>query len=281
MKDAVKQEVLPSKEEPDKIKFDLKDDESDSTKEQELKEEDLHTLVLRRSVQERRLPERYNPYDFHSIFSLSIIDDDPRTVKEAVDSEDVLALGYVKKKRLWKKGEVQTTTQTRHPGHVRSHQDLLFERPEELKCSSNPLIGSSQHPQNILYDLPSFYREIGPHVIASPALHEIGSHKSPNLDLRWHSLHPLAPLTNSFFACDLLVHKTTVLSPIENLDFVRLKCVELASLESPILRSSMPPGVDSRQGLTFQHLSSVLAPRAHTPVVIRKSHFGISRFLLA
>jgi hypothetical protein len=31
MKDVVKQEFLPSKEEPKKIEFDLKDDESDST----------------------------------------------------------------------------------------------------------------------------------------------------------------------------------------------------------------------------------------------------------
>jgi hypothetical protein len=35
MKDVVKQEVLPSKEEPEKIEFDLKDDEADSTKEHE------------------------------------------------------------------------------------------------------------------------------------------------------------------------------------------------------------------------------------------------------
>jgi hypothetical protein len=35
MKDVVKQEVLPSKEEPNKIEFDLKDDESNSTEEQE------------------------------------------------------------------------------------------------------------------------------------------------------------------------------------------------------------------------------------------------------
>ena len=35
MKDVVKQGVLPSKEEPNKIEFDLKDDESDSTKENE------------------------------------------------------------------------------------------------------------------------------------------------------------------------------------------------------------------------------------------------------
>jgi hypothetical protein len=50
MKDVVKQEVLPSKEEPEKIEFDLKDDESDSTEEHESEEEDPHTPVLRRSV---------------------------------------------------------------------------------------------------------------------------------------------------------------------------------------------------------------------------------------
>jgi hypothetical protein len=55
MKDVVKQEVLPSKEEPEKIEFDLKDDESDSTEEHESEEEDPHTLVLRRLVRERRL----------------------------------------------------------------------------------------------------------------------------------------------------------------------------------------------------------------------------------
>jgi hypothetical protein len=65
MKDVVKQEVIPSKEELEKIEFDLKDDESDSTKEHESEEEDPHTLVLRRSVRERRLSERYTPSDFH------------------------------------------------------------------------------------------------------------------------------------------------------------------------------------------------------------------------
>ena len=88
MKDVDKQEVLPSKEEPEKIEFDLKDDESDSTEEHESEEEDPHTPVLRRSDRERRLPERYSPPDFRSNFSLSITDDDPRTVREAVDSED-------------------------------------------------------------------------------------------------------------------------------------------------------------------------------------------------
>ena len=50
MKDGVKREFLPSKEEPKKIEFDLKDDGSESTEEQESEEEDPHTPVLRRSV---------------------------------------------------------------------------------------------------------------------------------------------------------------------------------------------------------------------------------------
>ena len=43
---------------------------------------------MRRSVRERRQPERYSPSAFCSKFSLSVTDDDPKTVKEAVDSED-------------------------------------------------------------------------------------------------------------------------------------------------------------------------------------------------
>jgi hypothetical protein len=64
MKDVVKHEVLPSKEEPEKTEFDLKYDELDSTEEQESEEEDSHTPVLRISVRERRLSERYTPSDF-------------------------------------------------------------------------------------------------------------------------------------------------------------------------------------------------------------------------
>jgi hypothetical protein len=42
----------------------------------------------------KKATKRYTPSDFHSNFSLSITDDDPRTVREAVDSEDG---------KLWKK----------------------------------------------------------------------------------------------------------------------------------------------------------------------------------
>eukprot|EP00253_Pinus_taeda_P024046 PITA_24046 len=91
VKDVIKHEVQPK--EPEKIEFELKEEESDSTTEEELEDEEPQTPGVRRSVQERRQPERYSPSTFCSKFSLSITDDDPRTVKEVVDSEDV---------KLWK-----------------------------------------------------------------------------------------------------------------------------------------------------------------------------------
>ena len=56
---------------------------------------------MRRPVQERRQPERCIPSAFYLNFSLSITDDDPRTVKEAVDSEDG---------KLWKDAMVDEMT---------------------------------------------------------------------------------------------------------------------------------------------------------------------------
>jgi hypothetical protein len=88
MKDVVKQEVLPSKEELEKINFEPKDNESGSIEELESKERDPHTPVLRRSVREKRLSESYTSSNFRSNFSLSITNDDPRTIREAMDSED-------------------------------------------------------------------------------------------------------------------------------------------------------------------------------------------------
>jgi hypothetical protein len=44
-------------------------------------------------VRERRQPKRYSPPDFHSNFYLSITDDDPKTVREAMNLED---------SKLWK-----------------------------------------------------------------------------------------------------------------------------------------------------------------------------------
>ena len=86
VKYVIKHEFQPK--EPEKIEFELKEYESDSTAEEDLEEEEPKTPAMRRSVQERRQPERYSPSDFYSSFSLTITDDDPRTIREAVDLED-------------------------------------------------------------------------------------------------------------------------------------------------------------------------------------------------
>eukprot|EP00253_Pinus_taeda_P011045 PITA_11045 len=83
VKDAIKHEVQPK--ELERIKLELKDEESNSTTEEESEDEEPQTLSVRRSVRERRQVERYSPYTLYSNFSLSITDDDPGTVKEAVD----------------------------------------------------------------------------------------------------------------------------------------------------------------------------------------------------
>eukprot|EP00253_Pinus_taeda_P012577 PITA_12577 len=88
-------DVLPK--EPEKIEFELKEEESDSAVEEELEYEEPQTPTVRKSVRERMQPERYSLSNLHSIFSLSITDDDPRTVREAVDSED---------DKLWKQAMV-------------------------------------------------------------------------------------------------------------------------------------------------------------------------------
>jgi hypothetical protein len=99
VKDVSKQEFLLRKEEPEKIELELDDAKSESSEEDEAEEEEEpHTLVLRRSVRERRKPERYSSPDFRSNFALSITDDDPRTVREAVNSED---------SKLWKNAMVE------------------------------------------------------------------------------------------------------------------------------------------------------------------------------
>jgi len=52
VKYVIKHEFLPK--EPKKIEFELKEDESESTTQQELEEEEPQTLALRRSIRERR-----------------------------------------------------------------------------------------------------------------------------------------------------------------------------------------------------------------------------------
>eukprot|EP00253_Pinus_taeda_P025839 PITA_25839 len=86
VKDVIKHEVQPK--EPVKIEFELKEEESDSVAEEESEDKEPQTPAVRKSTRERRQPERYSPSALYSNFALSITDDDPRNVKEAVDSED-------------------------------------------------------------------------------------------------------------------------------------------------------------------------------------------------
>jgi len=86
VKYVIKHEV--QRKELEKIEFELKGEESDSTTEEESEDEEPKTLAVRRSVRERRQLERYSPSAFCSNFALSVTDDDPSTVKEALDSED-------------------------------------------------------------------------------------------------------------------------------------------------------------------------------------------------
>ena len=80
-----------------KIEFELKEEESDSVAEEESEDEEPQTPAVRRSTRERRQPERYSPSAFYSNFALFVTNDDPRTVKEVVDSKDG---------KLWKESMV-------------------------------------------------------------------------------------------------------------------------------------------------------------------------------
>jgi len=62
VKDVIKHEVQPK--EPKKIEFELKEEDSNSTVEEESEDEEPQTPGVRRSVRERRQPKRYSPYVF-------------------------------------------------------------------------------------------------------------------------------------------------------------------------------------------------------------------------
>ena len=61
-------------------------------------EVDLQTPAVRRSDRERRPVDRYSPPDFRSAFVLSAVSDEPRSVKEVVNSEVC---------KLWKNAMVE------------------------------------------------------------------------------------------------------------------------------------------------------------------------------
>jgi len=84
LKDVIKHEFQLKG--PENIEFDLKGEELDSTSKEESEGEEPQTLRVRGPVRERRNLERYSPSAFHSNFALCIINVDPRSVKEEIDS---------------------------------------------------------------------------------------------------------------------------------------------------------------------------------------------------
>jgi len=108
--DVIKHEFQPK--EPKKIEFELKEEESDSTAEEESEDEEPQTPGIRRSIQERGPPEKYSPSTFYSKFSFSLTGDDPKTMKEAVDLEDG---------KLWKEAMVDEMASS----HKKDTSDLM------------------------------------------------------------------------------------------------------------------------------------------------------------
>ena len=76
---------------PEKAEFEIMDEGVDSVEEELIESEeevDLQTLAMRRSDHERRPVDRYSPPNFHFAFVLSTVSDEPRSIKEAVNSEE-------------------------------------------------------------------------------------------------------------------------------------------------------------------------------------------------
>jgi hypothetical protein len=82
-----KSEEVQTKKELDKLVFELRNDEHDSNESIELDEDLEHsTLVVRGYEEVRKQVERYSPPNFHYVFVLSGIDEEPKSVREVVDS---------------------------------------------------------------------------------------------------------------------------------------------------------------------------------------------------
>ena len=83
------------------MEFDLKNKGSGSFEEESFELDDVvepQTLTLRRYGSVRRPVEKYSPPNFYSSFVLYIINDEPRSIKEVVSSEEC---------KLWKNAMVE------------------------------------------------------------------------------------------------------------------------------------------------------------------------------
>jgi hypothetical protein len=86
---------------PEKMEFELKNEEYDSIEEESFELEDEmepQTLALRRYDHVGRLAKRYCPLGFRSDFVLFVINNEPRSVHKAINS---------KERKLWKNAMVE------------------------------------------------------------------------------------------------------------------------------------------------------------------------------
>jgi hypothetical protein len=81
------EEVVRTKNYPDTVQFELRNEKYDLDESTESEEEVKQlTPVIRRLERVRKPVKRYSPPDFHSAFMLTTINDEPKLVGEAVES---------------------------------------------------------------------------------------------------------------------------------------------------------------------------------------------------
>jgi hypothetical protein len=83
------EEVVKTENNPDTMRFELRNEEDDLDESIESKEEvEQLNLVVNRSKRLRKPVERYIPPDLCSTFMLTTIDDEPKSIGEEVDSTE-------------------------------------------------------------------------------------------------------------------------------------------------------------------------------------------------
>jgi len=79
--------MVKTKNDSEKVQFELRNEEYDSNDLNESDEEvEQMTPIVRRSKQVRKLVEWYSPLDFHFAFVLTATNEEPKSIKEVVES---------------------------------------------------------------------------------------------------------------------------------------------------------------------------------------------------
>jgi hypothetical protein len=118
-------EVVQTEKNPEKVRFELRNKEEDDSDESTESDEEVEqpTSIVRRYERVRKPVERYSPPNF-STFVLTSTDEEPKSVREAVDSTEG---------RLWKDAMVEEMESL----HKNETWDLV-----ELPSGRNPSVAS-------------------------------------------------------------------------------------------------------------------------------------------